>query len=145
MQRFTGIGWRGSVLFVAVLTSGIGAAGAPREWRDYAGGPDDALGLYLRQMGAIPLLTRDKEKSLAQRLEHHRNRFRATALLCPRILVRVLEKFEQISGYTKRSVEAKILRGVWIEGREYVRAPDGRVLVDVDGYQKWARRLRPGV
>src|SRR5262245_37536883 len=26
---------------------------------DYASGPDDALGLYLRQMGAIPLLTRD--------------------------------------------------------------------------------------
>lgn len=65
---------------------------------DYAGGPDDALGLYLRQMGAIPLLTRDKEKSLAQRLEHHRNRFRAAALLCPRILGRVLEKFEQIVG-----------------------------------------------
>ena len=28
-------------------------------------GPDDALGLYLKQMGAIPLLTRDKELSLA--------------------------------------------------------------------------------
>lgn len=65
---------------------------------DYAGGPDDALGLYLRQMGAIPLLSRDKEKSLAQKLEYHRNRFRSAALLCPRILTRVLEKFEQIIG-----------------------------------------------
>src|SRR5262249_46260133 len=64
---------------------------------DYASGPDDALGLYLRQMGAIPLLTRDKELSLAQRLEHHRNRFRAAALLCPRVLARTVEKFEQIA------------------------------------------------
>jgi RNA polymerase primary sigma factor len=75
----------------------------PREPNDAAGeddhssGPDDALGLYLRQMGAIPLLTRDKELSLAQRLEHHRDRFRAAALLCPRILARLLEKFQQIA------------------------------------------------
>jgi RNA polymerase primary sigma factor len=64
---------------------------------DQSSGPDDALGLYLRQMGAIPLLTRDKELSLAQRLEHHRDRFRAAALLCPRILARLLEKFQQIA------------------------------------------------
>ncbi len=63
---------------------------------DYANGPDDALGLYLRQMGAIPLLTRDKELSLAQRLEHHRDRFRSAALLCPRVIARVIEKFDQI-------------------------------------------------
>src|SRR5262249_18260429 len=63
---------------------------------DYASGPDDALGLYLRQMGAIPLLTRDRELLLARQLEHHRNRFRAAALLCPRVLARMLEKFEQI-------------------------------------------------
>src|SRR4051794_538596 len=42
---------------------------------EYASGPDDALGLYLRQMGAIPLLNREKELSLAQKLEYHRNRF----------------------------------------------------------------------
>ena len=31
--------------------------------------PDDALGLYLRQMGAIPLLNRKQELALAKRLE----------------------------------------------------------------------------
>ncbi|MFM8273505.1 MAG: RNA polymerase sigma factor RpoD/SigA [Gemmata sp.] len=70
---------------------------APASEDEYAGGPDDALGLYLRQMGSIPLLTRDKELALAKKLEHHRNRFRAAALLCPRPLTRVLEKFEQIA------------------------------------------------
>src|SRR5262245_39404892 len=42
MQRLKGIGWRGSVLVVAILTTGAGAARAPREWRDYAGGPDSS-------------------------------------------------------------------------------------------------------
>jgi len=32
-------------------------------------GADDALGLYLRQMGAIPLLNRQQELALAQRLD----------------------------------------------------------------------------
>lgn len=68
-----------------------------RDEGDYSGGPDDALGLYLRQMGAIPLLTREKEILLARRLEHFRNRFRAAALLCPHVLARTVEKFEQIT------------------------------------------------
>ena len=63
---------------------------------DSTSGPDDALGLYLRQMGAIPLLNREKELALAKKLEHHRDRFRHAALLCPRVLTRVAEKFEQI-------------------------------------------------
>lgn len=70
---------------------------APASEEEYASGPDDALGLYLRQMGSIPLLTRDKELALAKKLEFHRNRFRAAALLCPRVLARVLEKFEHIA------------------------------------------------
>jgi RNA polymerase primary sigma factor len=70
---------------------------APASEDEYAGGPDDALGLYLRQMGSIPLLNREKELALAKKLEHHRNRFRSAALLCPRLLTRVLEKFEQIA------------------------------------------------
>ena len=70
---------------------------APASEDEYTGGADDALGLYLRQMGSIPLLNREKELALAKRLEFHRNRFRSAALLCPRLLTRVLEKFEQIA------------------------------------------------
>src|SRR5262245_37259486 len=35
-------------------------------------GPDDALGLYLKQMGAIPLLNRTEELVLAEKLERAR-------------------------------------------------------------------------
>lgn len=69
----------------------------PADRSDHSGGADDALGLYLRQMGSIPLLSRDKEIALAKKLERHRERFRQAALLCPRVLARVSEKFAQVA------------------------------------------------
>jgi RNA polymerase primary sigma factor len=58
--------------------------------------PDDALGLYLRQMGAIPLLTRQQELTLAQRLERMRTRYRRAALSNWRTVQRVVETFERV-------------------------------------------------
>jgi RNA polymerase primary sigma factor len=57
-------------------------------------GPDDALGLYLRQMGSIPLLDRQEELALAARLEKTRGRFRHAALASWLILKRVQDTFE---------------------------------------------------
>jgi RNA polymerase primary sigma factor len=75
---------------------------------EFASGPDDALGLYLRQMWSIPLLSRDKEELLAKRLEHHRDRFRRAALLCPRVLLRVIEKFDpHIDVYSSKELKLK--------------------------------------
>jgi RNA polymerase primary sigma factor len=56
-------------------------------------GPDDALGLYLRQMGAIPLLNRTQELELAQRLERTRRRFRRAVLFSWITLRKVLQVF----------------------------------------------------
>jgi RNA polymerase primary sigma factor len=61
-----------------------------------ASGPDDALGLYLKQMGAIPLLTRDKELALAQRLETARSRYRRAVLFNWLVLRRLVEMFDQV-------------------------------------------------
>src|SRR5438876_3405887 len=58
--------------------------------------PDDTLGLYLRQMGAIPLLNRKEELDLAQRLETARRRYRHAALLNWLVIGRVLETFERV-------------------------------------------------
>lgn len=58
--------------------------------------PDDALGLYLRQMGAIPLLTRPQELALAVQLETQRWRYRHATLSCRRTLMRVVETFERV-------------------------------------------------
>jgi RNA polymerase primary sigma factor len=57
---------------------------------------DDALGLYLRQMGAIPLLDRKQELALAERLERRRRHYRITALLNWRTLSKVVQTFELV-------------------------------------------------
>jgi RNA polymerase primary sigma factor len=69
---------------------------AAAEGHEEENAPDDALGLYLRQMGAIPLLNREQELALAKRLEHKRNRYRRAALLNWRTLRKVVETFERI-------------------------------------------------
>jgi RNA polymerase primary sigma factor len=71
---------------------------APQEStdEDSATAPDDSLGLYLRQMGAIPLLSRDEEIRLAKRLEVARQRFRRAALWSWTVVGRVIDMFEQV-------------------------------------------------
>jgi RNA polymerase primary sigma factor len=68
---------------------------------DYASGPDDALGLYLRQMGAIRLLKPAEEKSIAEALERTRNRFRVAALRCVYVAVQAKKMFEEIQAGTR--------------------------------------------
>ena len=51
-------------------------------------------------------------------------------------------KFEAITGYTVEAIQTKIKRGVWLESREFVRAPDGNILLDLQGYYLWAAGQR---
>ena len=70
--------------------------GDAEEPEDDSHSPDDALGLYLRQMGAIPLLNRKQELHLAQQLEMRRSRYRHAALSCWRTLAKVVEAFDRV-------------------------------------------------
>lgn len=45
----------------------------------------------------------------------------------------------QITGYTVKAIEHKIDSGVWAEGREWIRAPDGSRLISLRGYERWAQ------
>ena len=38
----------------------------------------------------------------------------------------------------ENAIETKIKRGVWLEGKEYIRAPDRSILIDMEGYERWA-------
>ena len=42
-----------------------------------------------------------------------------------------------ITGYTVKAIQRKIERGDWQEGRVWRRAPDGRICIDLVGYEKW--------
>ena len=46
-----------------------------------------------------------------------------------------------ITGYTVKAMERKIERGDWVEGRVWRRAPDGRIMIDIQGYQRWVESL----
>jgi hypothetical protein len=48
-----------------------------------------------------------------------------------------LPLFERMTGYTQKAVRRKIEEGIWVEGRQYRRAPDGCILMDVEGYERW--------
>lgn len=42
-----------------------------------------------------------------------------------------------ITGLTRRAIQRKIADGVWLEGREYRRGPDGHIWISVQGVAKW--------
>jgi hypothetical protein len=48
-----------------------------------------------------------------------------------------IEKFSAESGYTPDAVRSKIKRGDWLEGQVWIKAPDGRILMDTRGYESW--------
>src|ERR1700689_1158311 len=42
-----------------------------------------------------------------------------------------------LTGYSVKAMERKIERGDWQEGKVWKRAPDGHIVIDIVGYQKW--------
>lgn len=48
-----------------------------------------------------------------------------------------IEKFQELTGYTPDATRSKIKRGDWLEGAVYIKAPDGRCLIDIEGYEWW--------
>ena len=42
-----------------------------------------------------------------------------------------------ITGYTVKAMQRKIERGEWIKGKVWLRAPDGRILISVTGFETW--------
>ncbi len=52
------------------------------------------------------------------------------------------KKFEQLTGYTEKAVARKRESGAWQEGKEYRKAPDGHIVIDMEGYAKWIERTK---
>jgi hypothetical protein len=49
----------------------------------------------------------------------------------------LVAKFCAESGYTEKAVRRKIEDGVWVENQQFRRAPDGHIMVDLEGYARW--------
>lgn len=48
-----------------------------------------------------------------------------------------IELAEALTGFSQGAIRTKIARGIWLEGRVWVKR-DGRVLIDMKGYESWA-------
>lgn len=48
-----------------------------------------------------------------------------------------IRKFATESGYTELAIRAKIHDGIWMQDKVWRKAPDGRILIDVEGYHEW--------
>lgn len=52
----------------------------------------------------------------------------------------LIAKAARETGYSVKAIEMKIERGVWVEGREWRRAPDRHRLIDLRAVQSWIER-----
>ncbi|NAO52414.1 excisionase [Pseudomonas syringae] len=48
-----------------------------------------------------------------------------------------IRKFASESGYSEDAIRSKIRDGIWRLGEIWYRAPDGRTLIDMEGYESW--------
>lgn len=46
-----------------------------------------------------------------------------------------------LTGFTEDAIRMKIHKGVWLNGRQWVKR-DGRLMIDMKGYEQWAESGR---
>lgn len=46
----------------------------------------------------------------------------------------------QLIGLTIAAMRSKISRGDWADGKQYRKGPDGRIYIDLDGYERWVQK-----
>ncbi len=51
-----------------------------------------------------------------------------------------IKKFCEDTGYSEEAIRSKINRGDWQLGKEYTKAQDTRILINIEGYHAWVER-----
>jgi hypothetical protein len=49
----------------------------------------------------------------------------------------LIPRAAEITGYSVRAIELKLKRGVWVEGKEWHKLPDGHRAIDMAGFRAW--------
>lgn len=60
-----------------------------------------------------------------------------TIFVAPGDRVRLGPVAEAVTGCTVKSIERRIERGIWLEGKEYHRGVDGSIMIDPAGVSAW--------
>jgi len=64
-------------------------------------------------------------------------------VIAPARFVRIGPISEAATGITEKAQHQKINAGVWTEGDEWVKGPDGRRYLDLVGYNAWVSMTPP--
>ena len=54
----------------------------------------------------------------------------------------LIKRFAEITGYSENAVRHKVKRGTWIQGRLWRKAPDGRIFINLDEFERWVESSR---
>ena len=49
----------------------------------------------------------------------------------------LIKKFCEETGYSEDAVNSKIKRGDWEEDKVWIKGPDGRRLINIEGFHQW--------
>jgi hypothetical protein len=50
--------------------------------------------------------------------------------------------FATLTGYSEKAVRRKIEEGIWLQGKHYQKAPDGRITMNMQAYYAWVENGR---
>jgi len=50
---------------------------------------------------------------------------------------KTIGRFAAESGYTDKAIREKIRKGVFPEGEVWLRSPDNRILISIEGFNQW--------
>jgi len=48
-----------------------------------------------------------------------------------------IEMASKSIGLSRRAIQSKIHKCVWVLNRQYRKGPDGRIYIDIEGVEKW--------
>lgn len=48
-----------------------------------------------------------------------------------------IKRAAELTGYGEEAIRSKIARADWVEGCHYIKAPDGRVFIDLVEVERW--------
>ena len=49
----------------------------------------------------------------------------------------LIHKITEVTGYSDHAIRAKIKRGIWIIEKHWRKAPDNRIVIDINAIKSW--------
>jgi len=49
----------------------------------------------------------------------------------------LIKRLAEITGYSEDAIRLKVKNGTWVQGRIWRKAPDGRIFINLDEFERW--------